>query len=52
MKHPDPIKHKYISFVKSAFRIVAGFSLALGFFQAAGLLLVLAEVLGVVEEMV
>ena len=49
---PDPTKHKYISFVKSGFRIVAGFSLALGYWQAAGLLLVLAEVLGVAEEMV
>lgn len=52
LKHPDPLKHKYISFVKSGFRIVAGFALATGYFQAAGLLFVLAEVLGVVEEMV
>jgi hypothetical protein len=52
VKHPDPIKHKYISFIKSAFRIAAGLSLGFGFFQAAGGLLVLAEVLGVAEEMV
>lgn len=49
---PDPLKHKYISFVKSGFRIAAGFALALGYLQGAGLLLVLAECLGVAEEMV
>lgn len=52
---PDPIKHKHISFVKSAFRIAAGVTLALagpGYLQAAGCLLILAEVLGVAEEMV
>ena len=51
-RHPDPIKHKYISFVKSGFRIAAGFALALGYLQGAGLLLVLAEVLGIAEEVV
>jgi hypothetical protein len=51
-EHPDPLKHKYISFIKSGFRIAAGFSLALGYFQAAGLLLVLAEILGIAEEVV
>jgi hypothetical protein len=50
--HPDPVKHKYISFIKSAFRIVAGVALGLGFLQAAGGLLILAEVLGVAEEVV
>jgi hypothetical protein len=59
MTHPDPIKHKYISFIKSGFRIVAGLALAGGgwlemnpYIQGAGLLLVLAEVLGIAEEMV
>lgn len=59
MTHPDPIKHKYISFIKSGFRIVAGLALAGGgwlemnpYIQGAGLLLVIAEVLGVAEEMV
>jgi hypothetical protein len=50
--HPDPTKHKYISFVKSGFRIVAGVALALGFLQAAGGLLILAEALGIAEEVV
>ena len=51
-QYPDAKKHMYVSFVKSGFRIVAGVSLALGFFQAAGCLLVLAEVLGIAEEVV
>jgi hypothetical protein len=50
--HPDPIRHKYISFIKSGFRIAAGFTLAFGFLQGAGLLLVLAEILGIAEELV
>ena len=51
-KHPDPIKHKYISFAKSALRIAAGFALAYSMFWYAGGLLILAEVLGIAEEMV
>ena len=34
-KQPDPLKHKYISFIKSGFRIAAGFALALGYLQGA-----------------
>jgi hypothetical protein len=61
VKHPDPVAHKYISFVKSFFRIAAGVALALAgyepalasnFLQGAGGLLILAEVLGIAEEMV
>jgi hypothetical protein len=51
--HPDPIKHKYISFAKSAVRIAAG--IALVWPQSlilAGVFLILAEVLGVAEELV
>lgn len=51
-KHPDPIKHKYISFAKSAVRIAAGAALCFGMLWYAGALLILAEVLGIVEEMV
>ena len=51
-KHPDPVKHKYISFAKSGVRIAAGFALAFGMLWSAGGLLVLAEVLGIAEEMV
>ena len=49
---PDPKMHKQISFVKSAFRIAAGASLGLGYFPAAGILFIIAEVLGVAEEVV
>jgi hypothetical protein len=52
IQHPDPKKHKIISFIKSGVRILAcavGFagSLEIGF-----LLLGLAEIVGVYEEMV
>ena len=49
---PDPTKHKYISFVKSGLRIIAGITLFSGNFVAAGTLIVLAELLGIAEEMV
>jgi hypothetical protein len=51
-KHPDPVKHKYISFVKSGVRIAAGVSLCFGMLWYAGALLILAEILGIVEELV
>jgi hypothetical protein len=51
-QHPDPVKHKYISFAKSAVRIAAGVALCYSMFWYAGGLLILAEVLGIVEEMV
>ena len=49
---PDPLKHKYISFVKSGFRILAGISLCFGEFIIAGALLIVAELLGIAEELV
>jgi hypothetical protein len=56
---PDPVKHKYISFAKSGIRIIAGLVLAIGgwlemnpYIQYAGAGLVLAEILGIVEEIV
>ena len=49
---PDPLKHKYISFVKSGFRILAGASLCFGEVIIAGALLIVAELLGIAEEMV
>jgi len=51
-RHPDPIKHKYISFAKSGMRIFAGIFLCFGQFYAAGTFFILAEVLGIAEEMV
>ena len=52
VKHPDPTKHKYISFVKSGFRILAGVALCFGDFVVAGSLLIVAELLGIAEELV
>ena len=52
MNHPDPKLHRNISFVKSLFRIVAGVSLCNSNFVIAGVMLVLAEVLGIAEELV
>lgn len=49
---PDPVKHKNISFAKSALRIFAGVSLAFGHLILSGLLFVLAELLGIAEELV
>lgn len=51
-KHPDPKKHQYISFVKSGFRILAGITLCFGEFVIAGVLLIVAESLGIIEELV
>lgn len=59
IQHPDARKHKYVSFVKSGVRIIAGVALASGgwlemnpYILWAGILLVVAELLGVVEELV
>lgn len=49
---PDPTKHRNISFVKSALRIVAGINLIFLNLFGAGVLLILAELLGVYEELV
>ena len=44
--------HFYASLVKSGFRIFAGANLAFGNFLIAGVLLVVAEVVGIIEELV
>jgi hypothetical protein len=51
--------HTSVSMIKSGFRIAAGLALACGgwlemnpYIQGAGLLLVLAEILGIAEELV
>jgi len=49
----DPSKrHFYVSLVKSVLRIGAGISLIMVGFPEAGTLLIVAEVLGIVEELV
>lgn len=60
--HRDPIisiqpkdvskGHFYASLVKSVFRIFAGGNLAVGNFMIAGVLFVVAEIVGIVEELV
>jgi hypothetical protein len=44
-------KHFYTSLLKSGVRIFAGIVLATGGLGLAGILLVIAEILGVVEEL-
>jgi len=49
----DPSKgHFYVSLAKSAIRIVAGGCIITGNLLMAGVCLILAEVLGIVEELV
>ena len=43
--------HFWISMIKSGFRISAGITLVLGNIVATGALLIIAEVLGIVEEL-
>ena len=50
--HPDARKHKYISFAKSGLRIVACGFLAYYDVQIAAGLFLLAELLGIAEELV
>jgi hypothetical protein len=52
MNNPDPIWHQRISFLKSGFRIIAGMALVWGAIPDAGLFLIIAEVLGIIEELV
>jgi hypothetical protein len=44
--------HFYVSIVKSAVRIGAGGALIMGLFVVTGILIILAEILGIVEELV
>ena len=44
--------HFYVSIVKSAVRIAAGVALIMGAFVVTGALIIIAEVLGIVEELV
>lgn len=49
---PDPKKHQYVSFVKSGVRIVACTLGFFGLFEIGFLGLLLAELIGVYEELV
>jgi hypothetical protein len=50
-KESKSSKHFKISMVKSGFRIGAGMTLVTGNLIGAGVLLIIAEVLGIVEEL-
>jgi len=50
--YPDAKKHLYVSLAKSFIRIVAGVCLVVGFPVWCGVGLVVAEALGIVEELV
>lgn len=53
MKHPDPKRHFQLSMWKSAVRIAAGISLIWPQSMIlAGTFLIVAEIIGVAEEMV
>jgi hypothetical protein len=49
---PDPVLHKYISFIKSGLRMIGcGLGIA-GMFVAGFIFLFVAEIIGIIEEMV
>jgi uncharacterized membrane protein len=52
MNQPDPKLHMLISFAKSACRIIAAILLTVGVFKSAGIMFLIAEVLGIAEELV
>lgn len=49
---PDPQLHLYISVIKSGLRIAAGIALFCIMLKSAAVLFILAEVLGIIEELV
>jgi hypothetical protein len=49
---PDPKLHRNISIIKSILRIIAGTALCFGGYFICGVFLVVAELLGIVEELV
>jgi hypothetical protein len=52
MKQPDPKLHQQISFVKSGLRILAGGAFIMSVLWAGGVLIIVSEILGIVEELV
>jgi hypothetical protein len=52
IEHPNPKKHLYISLIKSVIRIIAGSMLFVDMLHLAGLLIIVAELLGIAEELV
>jgi hypothetical protein len=52
MKTPNPEWHFKLSIIKSVLRIIAGAAFIKGNIVAGGLLLILAEIIGIVEEII
>lgn len=52
MLQPDPRNHLIISLAKSVLRITAGVFLCAGMLMSAGVLLIIAELGGILEELV
>lgn len=50
--HPDAKNHLRVSIVKSAVRIAAGLAVTNHSLMCAGVLIIVAEILGIVEELV
>ena len=50
--NPNPKSHFYVSLAKSIIRIVAGVCMFIGHLHSAGALLIIAELLGIAEEVV
>ena len=51
-KLPDPNWHARLSFIKSAIRIAAGISLITNSLIIGGILFIIAEIVGIAEELV
>jgi hypothetical protein len=49
---PDPEKHLKLSIVKSGVRILAGVSIVIGMVIVGGALFIVAEIIGIAEELV
>ena len=52
VKYPDAKKHQIISFIKSGIRIAACFLGGIGYWEWGFFILGVAEVVGIVEELV
>lgn len=52
MKQPDPKAHLNVSLIKSLLRILAAVALGTQSFELAGGLFIIAEICGIVEELV
>lgn len=52
IEHPDARMHQIVSFIKSGIRIAACVAGAYGFFEYGFIGLAVAEIVGIVEELV